>query len=107
MGWEQACDPQLCLVAIAEALQERRCADLAEIAFGLYGQLSEARAENDRLRASLRSCLCGPRRNNAEHDAAHNAANKAGNKGSQPESYAVLIASTRLRAFSLVTIAVR
>jgi hypothetical protein len=27
--------------------------------------------------------------------------------GSQPESYAVLIASTRLRAFSLVTIVVR
>ena len=95
MGWEQACDPQLCWVAIAEAQQERRCADLAEIAFGLYGQLSEARAENDRLRASLRSCLCGPRRY------------KAGDKGSQPESYAVLIASTRLRAFSLVTIAVR
>ena len=95
MGWEQACDLQLCWVAIAEALQERRCADLAEIAFGLYGQLGEARAENDRLRASLQSCLCGPRRN------------KAGNNGSQPESYAVLIASTRLRAFSLVTIAVR
>jgi hypothetical protein len=92
---EQSCDPQLCWVAIAEALQERRCADLADIAFSLYGQLGEARAENDRLRASLQSCLCGPRHHNAE------------NKGSHPESYAVLIASTRLRAFSLVTTAVR
>jgi hypothetical protein len=107
MGWEQACDPQLCWVAIQEALQERRCADLAEIAFSLYGQLGEARAENDRLRASLQSCLCGPRRPNAGHKAGNRAGDQAGDKGSQPESYAVLIASTRLRAFSLVTIAVR
>jgi hypothetical protein len=92
-GPERACDPQLCWVAIAEAMMERRHADLADIAFSLYGQLGEARAENDRLRASLRSCL--PR------------GHQAGFNGSQPESYAVLIASTRLRAFSLVTIAVR
>ena len=96
---EKACDPQLCWVAIAEALQERRHADLADIAFSLYGQLGEARAENDRLRASLQSCLCGTRQ--------YKAGNKAGNKGSHPESYAVLIASTRLRAFSLVTTVVR
>jgi|HubBroStandDraft_4_1064222.scaffolds.fasta_scaffold1292861_1 hypothetical protein len=99
MGWEQACDPQLCWVAIAEALQERRCAELADIAFRLFGQLGEVRAENDRLRASLQSCLCGPRRDKAGDQARDN--------GSHPESYAVLIASTRLRAFSLVTIAVR
>ncbi len=94
-GPERACDPQLCWVAIAEAMMERRSADLADIAFSLYGQLGEARAENDRLRASLRSCLCGP----SGYQARYN--------GSQPESYAVLIASTRLRAFSLVTTAVR
>jgi hypothetical protein len=94
-GPEKACDPQLCWVAIAEAMLERRYADLADIAFSLYGQLGEARAENDRLRASLQSCLCGPR------------GHQARNNGSHPESYAVLIASTRLRAFSLVTTAVR
>lgn len=46
-------DPQLAWVAIQEAAQEQRYADLAEIAVSLYGQLGEARAEICRLRASL------------------------------------------------------
>jgi hypothetical protein len=93
---QEACDPQLTWVAIAEAMMDERCAELAEIAFSLYGRLGEARAENDRLRARLQSCLCEPRRDHADH-----------RNGSHPESYAVLIASTRLRALSLVTIVVR
>jgi hypothetical protein len=51
-------DPRLTWVAIQEAMLERRCAQLADIAIGLYGQLGEARAENQRLRASLQSCRC-------------------------------------------------
>jgi hypothetical protein len=50
-------DPELVWIAIQEAAQERRHADLAEIAVSLFGQLGEARAEVGRLRASLRSCL--------------------------------------------------
>lgn len=51
-------DPQLAWVAIQEAALEHRYAELAEIAISLYGQLDEARTENARLRASLRSALC-------------------------------------------------
>ena len=51
-------DPQLTWVALLQAVQENRDADLAEIAISLYGQLGEARAEIDRLRATLQSSLC-------------------------------------------------
>jgi hypothetical protein len=40
-------------VAILEAAQEERPAELAEIAISLYGQLGEAQAEIYRLRTSL------------------------------------------------------
>ncbi len=51
-------DPDLLWVAIQEAAQEQRSAELAEITISLYGQLGEAKAEISRLRASLRSYLC-------------------------------------------------
>jgi hypothetical protein len=50
-------DPGLAWVAIQEATREHREAELAEIAVSLYGQLGEAKAEADRLRASLQSSL--------------------------------------------------
>jgi hypothetical protein len=50
-------DPELTWVAIIEAAQDRRDADLAEIAIGLYAQLGEARAEAERLKAALRAAL--------------------------------------------------
>ena len=49
-------ESDLVWVAIQEATQEHRDAELSEIAISLYGQLGEARAEIGRLRASLRSC---------------------------------------------------
>ncbi len=52
-------DPELAWVAIQEAVREQRHAELAEIAVSLYGQLGEARAEINRLRASLHSCMRG------------------------------------------------
>lgn len=51
-------DPGLLWVAIQEAAQEQRSAELADLAISLYGQLGEARAEVTRMRASLRSYLC-------------------------------------------------
>jgi hypothetical protein len=51
-------DPELIWIAIQQATLEHRHAELAEIAVSLYSQLDEARAENARLRASLRSALC-------------------------------------------------
>jgi hypothetical protein len=48
-------EPDLVWVAIQEATQEHRDAELSQIAVSLYGQLGEARAEIDRLRASLQS----------------------------------------------------
>jgi hypothetical protein len=50
-------DPRLDWVAIQEAIREHRETELAEIAIGLLGQLGEARAEVNRLRASLYSAL--------------------------------------------------
>jgi hypothetical protein len=50
-------DPLLVWIAIQEAAQEHRDAELAEIAISLFGQLGEAKAEVSRLRASLRSSL--------------------------------------------------
>jgi hypothetical protein len=52
-------DPELAWALIQEAAREERHAELAEIAFSLYGQLGEARAEISRLRASLHSCMRG------------------------------------------------
>jgi hypothetical protein len=51
-------DPQLVWVDLLQAVQEHHDAELAEIAITLYGQLGEARAEIDRLRATLQSSLC-------------------------------------------------
>jgi hypothetical protein len=51
-------DLDMLWVAIQEAAQDQRSAELAEIAISLYGQLGEARAEISRLQTSLRSCLC-------------------------------------------------
>jgi hypothetical protein len=82
-------DPQLTWVAIQDAALGSRSAELADIAFALYGQLGEARAEITTLRAALRRSLASRR------------------YGSQPASYAARTASTRLRAFSLATMAVR
>lgn len=56
---ERPRDPALAWVAIQEAAREHHEAELAEIAFLLYGQLGEARAEADRLRACLRASLRG------------------------------------------------
>jgi hypothetical protein len=50
-------DAALTWIAIQEAVREHRLADLAEIAICLYGQLGEAKAEANRLRAALRSCV--------------------------------------------------
>ena len=50
-------DPQLAGVAILEAAQQERPAELAEIAINLYGQLGEAQAEICRLRTSLHASL--------------------------------------------------
>lgn len=50
-------DPQLVWVAILDAAQEHREAELADIAISLYGELGTARAEISRLRASLQSSL--------------------------------------------------
>lgn len=50
-------DPELVWVAIEEAAREGRDAELAEIAIGLYAQLSEARSEISRLLTSLQSAL--------------------------------------------------
>ncbi len=50
-------DPELAWVAIQEAAREQQHAELAEIAFSLYGQLGEARAEITRLRALLHASL--------------------------------------------------
>lgn len=50
-------DPQLAWVAILEAAQQERPAELAEIAINLYGQLGEAQAEICRLRTSLHASL--------------------------------------------------
>jgi hypothetical protein len=84
-------DPQLTWVTILEAARDHHEAELAEIAISLYGELGEAMAEISRLRASLQSSLPRP----------------PVRYGSQPASKADLIASTRLRAFSLVTTVVR
>jgi len=50
-------DPELVWVALLQAVQDSRDAELAEIAVSLYGQLGEARAQIDRLRATLQSSL--------------------------------------------------
>lgn len=50
-------DPELVWVALIQAVQDSRDAELAEIAISLYGQLGEARAQIDRLRATLQSSL--------------------------------------------------
>jgi hypothetical protein len=50
-------DPELVWVALLQAVQDSRDAELAEIAISLYGQLGEARAQIDRLRATLQSSL--------------------------------------------------
>lgn len=50
-------DLDMLWVAIQEAAQDQRPAELAEIAISLYGQIGEARAEISWLRASLRSYL--------------------------------------------------
>lgn len=53
-------DPELAWVVIQEAAQQQRHAELADIAFSLFGQLGVARAEISRLRASLHaSCMRG------------------------------------------------
>jgi len=55
-------DQQLVWVAILDAAQEHREAELADIAISLYGELGTARAEISRLRASLQCSLPhGPR----------------------------------------------
>ena len=53
----QPSDPRLVWVAIHEAAQQQRHAELVEIAISLYGQLGVAQAEIVRLRASLYSSL--------------------------------------------------
>lgn len=50
-------DPALAWAAIQEAARDHHEAELAEIAVSLYGQLGEAKAEIDRLRAALHSSL--------------------------------------------------
>jgi hypothetical protein len=52
-------DLTLAWVAIQEAIQGNREAELGEIAVSLYGQLGEAKAELRRLRAALHAALRG------------------------------------------------
>jgi hypothetical protein len=52
-------NPELTWAVILEAAREQQPSELAEIAFSLYGQLGEARAEICRLRASLHTCMRG------------------------------------------------
>jgi hypothetical protein len=50
-------ESRLTWVAILEAEQKQRPAELAHIAISLFGQLGEAQAEICRLRAALHSSL--------------------------------------------------
>jgi|GEM_PF-3882981 hypothetical protein len=56
-GMEILDDPELVWIAIQEASQAHREAELTEIAISLFGQLGEARAEISRLRAGLRTSV--------------------------------------------------
>jgi hypothetical protein len=62
-------DPQVVWVALLQAVQENRDTELADIAISLYGQLGEARAEIDRLRATLQSSLCASASRHADASA--------------------------------------
>ena len=50
-------DPEQAWASLWEAARENRERELADLAFSLYGQLGEARAEISRLRAALRARL--------------------------------------------------
>jgi hypothetical protein len=63
-------DSQLVWVAILDAAQEHREAELADIAISLYGELGTARAEISRLRASLQSSLPHGQRHSLTRSAA-------------------------------------